>query len=626
MLNDATIRLGKLQGVNQVRVGRLPNELADCLNVIGEASGFSVWGGQNRYSKASLGQNWALYQVTWPDEHESFVVVSRNGIYAEEIGEFHFITGEDRIDLQFRRAGSSDFRNPVHFTRFQYGNYIVGSLHQRQTPFYWDGNIDHDVGSVTVPDDISFRVVETFAGRLWGLGSEQHPLQIFYGDLNELEIEAGQFLSFLDNPNASRIVGMRAAARNYAFVWGDRGLWAVEHTGSYPLFVSPQLISADCDCVSNNSIVSIPGGGYAWMGREGVWMLDGGKVRRIDVSHDTSTAAYLRSDVDGRTAYRLKDEFDRIPINSQYLCAGFWHRARGIAVWSYPTKECIEQHEWQSPRSICWKPVDNSWWLLDTGWQSVAETVHRNRRLPVGTSQDGYLYLIDSNIDYEKISEPLPWHIETEWLGDPAAKAKWTAAVLERPFSGTDKVMVKFWTRYQASAPVTDSFSLDEAYDDASRKKWSYLSADAAIGDSSITVDDAAGWGSQETRTTPTCYDVTCGFVRIGDSENHRFEREGNELTLCTRDDDGNRVLSPLVASYDADDEVKVEIKDLDPGGPNDGGISPDPVAVCRIPVRLVGPQIKVRLSNYDEDNDTYFNGPRIPCSSLTLMARPLGQ
>lgn len=721
---DVQIRLGKLTGINQERVGRQATDLADCQNIVGEPSGFSVWKGRVRYTKTGLGKNWGLMNVTWPDEHESLIVMTASGVKAIQAGEIYDITG-DRTDLSLM----TDLRNPVHFTRFSYGKYAIGSFYRRQTPFYWDGHTDHDIESVTVPSDIAFRVVESWAGRLWGIGSEQHPLQVFYGDSDELEIKAAQWLSFLDNPLASRIVGMRAAERGTAFVWGDRGVWQVNLTGSYPLFVSPKLLHSDCDCVANNTIISIPGVGWAWMGREGVWLMSGTGIQRVD----TQT-------IMGRVSYRLKKEFDRIPINSQYLCSGFWYRQRGLAVWSYPTAECLKQHEWQEPHSIAWRPGDNTWWLIDQGWQSVAEVVHTNRRLPVGTdpgadlegfgdsvetdsisgislsayvgshdnawqwdvwttggtrlatmldegsaaevtladadesdsvyvrvqpypggntptaiaagtvllltigsgtyrvylpaisgsgttlylavrwaygddyyvstytdsdcttlaysapSVDAYLYLIDYNTAYDRVSVPMQWFAELEWLGDAARKIKWLNATLERPFSGADKVMAKFWTRHQASAPVEDAFSLDEAYDDASRKKWSYLSQAASAGDLSVTVQDADGWPAS-------------GYVRFGDTENRGYSaRSGNELTLQ----------SALEAAWPAD--TLVEIKDLDPGGPNDGGLSPDPLAQCRIPIRLEGEKIKVRLSN--NDDGTYYNGPAVPMISLTLMGR----
>lgn len=528
------MRLGRLRGVNQERTGRQPDELADALNVIGEPEGFSVWGGRTRFSKGGLGKNWGLHHCVWPDKHESLVVVGQWGVRAIEAGVINDITGEG-TGLKILGGGL----NPVHMTMFDLGRYLILSYHNRNKVWAWDGNIDRPLEEVTVPDTMGFQVVEAWGSRLWGLGDEEHPLLAFYGDRNKLEIKAGQWLSFRDNPLASRLIGMRSVGRDTAFVWGDRGLWQVRYTGQWPLFVEPQLIYPDCDCISNNSIVSIPGIGYAWMGRRAVWMLRGDSIRRIDISYDVSTKAYAERRFDPRESSRLRDELAQIPLGSQHLVNGFWYRERNLAIWSYPTNACIEQHEWQNPRSIAYKPIDNSWWIIGQGWQSVAEVVHNNQRLPVGTDQDGYLYLLDHNLVYDKISEPVQWRAEYEWQGDPAIDAKWLNATLERPFQGAERVTARFWTRYQSSPPLETYFSLREAYDDAA---------------------------------------VPGGF---------------------------------------------------DPGGPDDAGLPPGPIASITIPIRLRGPMIKILLTNEYTDangNKKYYNGPAVPCSTLTLRARMLRQ
>ena len=594
---DQTIRLGKLAGVNQEPVGRLPQELADCQNIIGEPSGFSVWGGRTRFSAAGLGKNRAIRNITWPDEHRSLVVVGEQGVHAIESGIIHHL--DYKNDSLADEIGG-DLRNPVHFTQHSYGRYLIGSFYGRQSAFYWDGHIDRDLGKIETPDDMEFRVIESWAGRLWGIGSEDFPLQVFFGAIDALKIDAANWLSFYDNPLTSRIVGMRAANRNYAYVWGDRGVFQVEFTGSYPLFVNPQLLHADCDCISNSSIVQIPGMGFAWMGREGVWMMSGDNIRRIDISYDTTMQAYARKEYDIRQSYRLKGEFSKIPIASTHLCSGFWYGKRGLAVWSYPTEACIEQHEWQSPRSIAWRHSDNTWWLLDQGWQSVAEVVHQGKRLPVGTDQDGYIYLLDHNIAYDKISVPVEWSAEFHWQGDPSVKMKFLQAILERPFSGAERVEMEAWTKYQ-STPHKYFFSLDEAYDDASRKRVTYLTVDAAKGDRVLQVQDTVGW--PET-----------GFVRVADNENREYETlTATTITLKSSAGLGDAYLADSI----------VEIKDFDPGGPNDVGLPPDPMVQCKKMIRLVGNAIKVRLSNKHDNG--FWNGPRCPLNSLTILAKTLG-
>lgn len=508
--------ISQLRGINQ-DTGLINGELADCENIVGESEGFSVWKGRARYTPVQLGAQSALFSAVWPDEHESLVVFGECGLKAIEGGTVSDIIG----DLSF----DDDPRNPCHLSMFSRGRYLVGSTYLRNPAFYWEGNIDRSAETIET-GTMRYRVVEPWNGRLWGIdGTDMEhdvdfPLYAFYGDIDELEIKAGQWMEFRDNPLASRLIGMRSFGRSYAYVWGDRGLWQLQYTGKYPLFAYPTLLSADCDCVSNGGIVEIPGVGFAWRGLENYWLMVGDQVRKINLSNDT------------RRANRVKGRLDDASLNDLYLVRGYYYRSRGLVLWTYPTNKCLEQYPWQNPQMDAWDPLRDTWWPISYAPQGMAEVTNHGSRMMVGTNEDGYLYLLDRNIDYD-VDDYLHWHCEFDWIGLDEVDSKWLSAILERPFQGTDKVEANFWCRQQSSA-IDRSFSLSQTFDDASLEN---------------------------------------GF---------------------------------------------------DPGGPHDAGLPPDPRAITKVPIRLVGKKLKVKLSNYD--GSSYWNGPKKPMNKLKILAKTLSR
>lgn len=685
--------IGPLAGVNQ-DTNLLPRELADCKNIIGEASGFSVWKGRSRYIDHSIGAQSGLFEATFPDQHKSLVawgggslkVVESGNAYDLSIGnqeqiqeeldavqqELSDVTGSieaiipdeipdivwtilrdsddwvealeaalpdptilpafvalgdrwraadadvTRLTEQLALAAiqlNSDPRNPIHFTMFSRNRYLIGSNLLRDPAFSWDGNIDRDPLPIWT-HGMRYSNVEVWGGRLWGMDAHDTntdtmiPLYAFYGDIDKLEIKPGQWLEFRDNPLASRLVGMRPFTRDYAYFWADRGLWQVQLTGSWPIFVVPKLIHADCDCVSNASIVHIPGVGFAWRGLECYWLLAGGTVRRINLSNDA------------RQANRIKDSIAACPLDSLHLIRGYYYKKRNLIIWSYPTNRCTTSNPWQNPQISAWSPPPrDTWWLLDQGYEGMVEIEHSGERVLLVTDQDGFLYIADSNIATDKLTDNLEWLVELEWIGGETNNTKWMWAILNRPFSGTDAVAVEFWSRYQSDA-IEAEFTLDEAFDDISLQKTTYADGNYPAGSPSIGVLDTTGFPND-------LYDV----ITYDDEGNVTGIRQimgvlnlPEENVSYTSKTATTFVLSSVLTKALAEGAL-VQKRDYDPGGPNDAGLPPDAPAISKIPIRLMGEKLKIRLSNKytdDDGNTAYYNGPGVPMTSLTVLSKGL--
>ena len=128
VVGDINIKIDRLAGVNQNEAGRLPNELRDCENIIGEESGFSVFKGRKEYLDIGVGYVTAIIECVWPDEHDSLVMAGTSGIKAKEAGTVYDITG----DLTF----SSNIKNPIYLTKIFRARYLVGSNYLRDQAWY----------------------------------------------------------------------------------------------------------------------------------------------------------------------------------------------------------------------------------------------------------------------------------------------------------------------------------------------------------------------------------------------------------------------------------------------------------------------------------------------------------
>ena len=429
---DINIKIDKLAGVNQNEAGRSPNELRDCENIIGEESGFSVFKGRKEYLEPGKGYVTAITECVWPDEHDSLVMVGYSGIKAKEAGTIYDITG----DLTF----SSNIKNPTYLTKIFRARYLVGSNYLRDQAWYWDGVIDHP--AVDFEMDPVCRVIMDWGNRLWTVGNEDNPLYSYYGGIDVLGITGGGWYEFRDNPRSTRLVGCRPYNLDTAFFWGDYGLWVMSKTNSWPLFAKPTKISGDCSCVSNASIVALPGGdGFVWMGKDHIWMYAGGKVQAIDIS-DTG-------------AERLTESMkDRSYVNL-YQASAFDYTKRGLIIFSYDP--------WTA--SMAWDYHRNTWWVLNQGWRSVVQTRYLNENRAIGADADGKIYLLDENLLGDKGTSGHAWYADFGWF-DAGKKAKWLIAKLTRLMKGTNEVIVAFYDQYQ-STPSSKVFSMTQKFDAA---------------------------------------------------------------------------------------------------------------------------------------------------------------
>jgi len=439
---DINIKVDALAGVNQNTSGRLPNELRACENIIGIESGFSVFKGRTLYLTPGISNVTAITECTWPDEHDSLVMVGSDGIEAKEAGTIYNITG----DLAF----SSDLRNPTHLTKIFRARYLVGSNHRRDQAWYWDGIVDHPAKELDTGENC--RVIMDWGNRLWSVGSEDFPLYSFYGEIDELEIQSGNFFEFRDNPRSTRLVGCRPYSLDTAFFWGDHGLWMVQKTNSWPLFAQPTLISNDCSCVSNASIVELPGGaGFCWMGYDRIWIYAGGTVKAVDLSDDARGAERIREAMRDRSFVDL------------FQASAFHYTKRHLVIFSYPRSQCDGTDAWEDPYSVAWDYRKNTWWLINQGWRSVSETRYLNEKRALGTDPYGKIYLLDDNLLGDKDETTHPWFADLGWF-DAGKKVKWLLAKLTRKIKGAEPVAVDFYDEFQAT-PSSKEFSITERFD-----------------------------------------------------------------------------------------------------------------------------------------------------------------
>jgi len=435
------IELSVLAGFNENPAGRLLSESPDCENVIGGPRGFSVWRGRKPFfrDRLTLGANSKVFSVKWPDGHPSLMVFQDGNLGALETGILHEITG----DLTF----SSDKRNPISMASYSRNRYVCGADYQRSQPWYWDGKIDHNAEAIETTDNP--RVVCEFGGCLWGLGFENTPLYAWYSKRGEVTFTGAGAMEFRDG-FASTLVGMRQLNRNMALVWGDKGLWAVQFSSSWPEF-STQQIDPYCDCVSDNSIVTVPGQGIFWQGRNTLWALVGNSVIDIGISPD------------GRKVQRIYDLLRNRPQNSLQMCASFWRRKRNGILFSWPSVHCHAQKAFNEPKGLFLALKDLTLWPVSYGVESAAEWLYNNELVVLGSNRDGNIDIVDYNLD-EDYDDLLTWHWESEWAGNAVGKTKFVRAYLSRPASGTRYVAAKFWKDYERDG-VTGRFDLGRDYD-----------------------------------------------------------------------------------------------------------------------------------------------------------------
>ena len=444
VVGDINIKLDQLAGVNQNESGRALNELRECENIIGDESGFSVFKGRKEYLELGISDVTAITKCSWPDEHDSLVMVGTDGIEAKEAGTVYNITG----DLTF----NSDPRNPTHLTKIFRARYLVGSNYLRDQAWYWDGIADHSAKEL--PVTVGCRVVMDWGNRLWTVGSEDYPLYSFYGEIDELKVPAGNFFEFRDNPRSTRLVGCRPYNLDTSFFWGDYGLWMLSKTHSWPLFAQPTLISGDCSCVSNNSIVELPGGaGFVWMGYDRIWLYSGGKVRAVDISPDERSAERIREAMKDRSWVDL------------YQATGVLYMRRGLVLFSYPQTQCQTATPWEDPYTVAWDYRKNIWWLINQGWRSATEVRHQDEICIIATDTDGKIYLIDENLLGDKDDTTHPWYADLGWF-NAGKKVKWLIAKLTRKMQGVDEVDVDFYDEYQAT-PSSKAFGIIDTFDAA---------------------------------------------------------------------------------------------------------------------------------------------------------------
>ena len=356
---------------------------------------------------------------------------------------------------QYDQWFSADNQNPTHITSFNRGRYIVGADYKRDKAFYWDGRIDHSIGEIST-SGYTYQVIEEFAGRLFGIGNKEFPLTLFHGDAEELNILPGNFITLRDNPRASRLVGMRTFSNNAAYIWGDYGIWALEYTGEYPLFAVPVVVDNMPDCVSNNSIVKIPGVGFAWMGKEYPWLLSNDRAERIDL--------------DKTGARRIKDLLNKRSLLDLHRISGFYDEVRKVVVWSFPSEACSKGHPWRDPISITWDWALDAFTELDQGYEGSCEIDYLGHRHRLVTDQDGFVWLYDYEGNRDKAGDAVEWNMFTCWLGTGAKKTKWKSMTLNRPAKGTDKVYVSVFDEGQAGAVSTGQtyFSMKDSFDQPS--------------------------------------------------------------------------------------------------------------------------------------------------------------
>ena len=448
VLGDIHLKIDTLAGVNQNEAGRLPNELRGCENIIGIEKGFRVFKGRKLYLEPGISDVLAINECVWPDEHDSLVMVGTDGIEAKEAGTVYNITG----DLTF----SSDPRNPTYLTKIFRARYIVGSNYRRDQAWYWDGIVDH--AAKELPVSVGCRVIMDWGNRIWTVGSEDHPLYSFFGEIDALEIKGGNWYEFRDNPRSTRLVGCRPHSLDTAFFWGDYGLWVMSKTNSWPLFAKPTLISGDCSCVSNNSIVELPDGkGFVWMGYDRIWLYAGGNVTSVDISPDQRGAERIREAMKDRSWVDL------------YQASGVLNMQRGLVLFSNPQTQCREATPWEDAYTVAWDYRKNIWWLINQGWRSCTETRYLNETRLIATGTDasgtGKIYLIDENLMGDKAVTTHPWYADFGWF-DAGKKAKWLLAKLTRRMYGTDPVAVDFYDQFQA-IPSSKEFSVAEKFDAA---------------------------------------------------------------------------------------------------------------------------------------------------------------
>lgn len=598
------VKIQTLAGVNYDENGRQPNELRRCSNIFGEASGFSVWRGRAKWTRANAGRTTFVGRIIKPNRMQTHLLIGDGRLQALEIGHFADITG----DLTF----NTDPRNPTHITQYLRNQYVIGSNYLRDQAWYWDQHIDRVAKPLTLTRQ--YRFIQEWASRLWGFGNEEDPLMFdsYMLDTPPPDLGNPYFWDVRDGPASYLIAGL-PWNRQYMMIWGNKGVWVMERTGSIPPFSSPQLIDGVCDCVSAQSIVRLPDQSFVWAGSETIWMLRGQSV--IDIGRS----------LDPRRASRIFDYYNQRNKNDNYLVNAAYYPRRDAVIFSWPSKRTEPSAPWndREPLGLVLRVSDLTWWPIDHGFNCLAEVDYMGLPRLISSDEDGYLWLVDYDIQTDKYIDenstgrPLPWDAEFQWIGYEGRKIKFLNAKLFRRLMGPDKVMVDFYDDTE-SDPVESYFSIDESYDRPHLKHTTYLTVAASAGDLSVTCDNMSGW---PTASVDSPLPVTFYDPNTGKKESVLYTGiTGNELRIQASDDPATSLLlndytiSPV--------KTRVYIPDWDPGGPHDAGVPPGPVTVGQSEIRITSKYLKVRLHN--KDGDDYIDGPMEPMSSLEISGRAL--
>jgi hypothetical protein len=443
--DNALVSISAFAGLCEDLPLRLTSECIDCTNVIGTSKGLEVWRGDAVYPGApkSLPVK-GLGFFVWPDGHNTLLIAHRDANAEAAKGQLSALqAGLSHGILGAEVAMSNDPRKYVWFSHVRLGTLVLGGEVGESDMFSWDGHIDHPSVPYVPPVPVTYAF--DWADRVVGIGDKSNPFLAYYSDLGETDIKASNFISFGDCPKASKLVAGAAGPDNTAYFWGDRGFWAVQYTGSYPFWFRPALVSPDCSCVSQRSIINV-GGYFGWLGHDGFYLFDGQSVRRIDVSQD------------GRKAQRLVDTLAHFVGTEKTKAVGFWDAKRQAAIWSYPLTN-KPSSEW---RSLVWTPGTDSWWKLNRGWCAICEGFLDEQVVQVGGNSTGtwrmdYIYNIDAD------GTKIPWFVVVGGPGD-GSRYNFREVKHTRPIWGDPQVTFDFWGDFEPT-PTRYISDVKYAYD-----------------------------------------------------------------------------------------------------------------------------------------------------------------
>jgi hypothetical protein len=238
---------------------------------------------------------------------------------------------------------------------------------------------------------------------------------------------------FIDLSGAGQIVAMRKV-RDGILVWTDADVWLVRFIG-FPFIYSVQRVGENCAPVSPQSI-AVYDARAAWLGREGFWRYDGGRVD------------YLRCDIADFVFEGMDREFARFRATAS---------ANGVfpEVWFFFPSDGQDEND----RVAIWNFAEN-WWapsFIPRTAMAPAGTI----QWPVAANPDGDVYLHERGWSAAGVDrchcEYGGIYVETDAisLGNGDAVMSVSAAQPDS-FRGADKTKFTFFTRYtKEGAEVT---------------------------------------------------------------------------------------------------------------------------------------------------------------------------